>query len=44
MGEVIGLDYNAVLNVVKLYVPYDEVKKTFEWILDCYQIEQDVKG
>lgn len=41
MGEVIGLDYAAVLNVVKLYVNVDEIKKTFEGVLECFRIEQE---
>lgn len=44
MGEIIGLDYAAVLNVIKLYVAADKVKKTFESILVCYNIEQEFVG
>lgn len=41
MGEIIGLDYGAVLDVIKLYT--DNVKKTFEQVLMCYQIEQEFR-
>lgn len=39
MGEIIGLDYNAVLSVIKLYDV--DVKKTFEQVLICYQLEKE---
>jgi len=41
MGEIIGLDYNAVLNVIKLYIKDDNVKMIFENVLNCFQIEQE---
>lgn len=41
MGEVIGLDYGAVLDTIKLYVTDGEVKKFFEGVLYCYQLEQE---
>ena len=40
MGDVIGLDHGAVLDVLKLYT--DDVKAVFEWILLCYRIEKEV--
>lgn len=40
MGGVIDLDYAAVLNVVKLYVAADEIKETFERVLECFNIER----
>jgi len=42
MGEVIGLDYGAVLNVIELYT--DNVKKTFEQVLACYRLEEELKN
>lgn len=41
MGEIIGLDYGAVLDVIKLYAV--NIKKTFEQVLICYQLEQELK-
>jgi len=41
MGEIIGLDYNAVLKVIRLYVKDDDVKTVFEKVLNCFQIEQE---
>jgi len=43
MGEVIGLDHNAVLGDIKLYVEADEIRKTFEGVLECFRIEQEYK-
>ncbi len=40
MGEILGLDHGAVLNVIKLYVNGD-TKKMFEDVLVCYQVERD---
>lgn len=40
MGEIIGLDYGTVLNVIRLYAK--NVKETFEKILICYQIEREL--
>lgn len=40
MGETIGLDYGAVLDVIKLYTN-GNVKKMFEDVLICYQVEQE---
>ena len=40
---MIGLDYGAVLDTVKLYVVSDEVKKLFEDVLTCYQVEQEFR-
>jgi len=42
MGEVISLDYSAVLDVIKLYVDDDRIKDVFEGVLECYEIEQEV--
>lgn len=42
MGEVIGLDYKAVLDIVKLYFAADEVREIFESIIKCFQIEQEL--
>ena len=39
MGDVIGLVYGAVIDVLKLYT--DNVKAMFEWILLCYRIEKE---
>ena len=41
MGDVIGLDYGAVIDVLKLYT--DDVKAMFEWILLCYRIEKEAR-
>lgn len=41
MGEIIGLDYAAVLSAIKLYVAADEIKRVFELILECYRIERE---
>lgn len=38
-GDVVGLDYMAVLAVIKLYT--EDVKKAFESILICFRIEQE---
>ena len=42
MGEVIGLDYSAVLDVIKLYVDEERVKDIFEGVLECHRIEQEI--
>jgi len=39
MGDVIGLDKGAVLDVIELYT--EDVKAMFEWILLCYRIEKE---
>lgn len=39
MGDVMGLDYGAVLDVIKLYS--DDVKGSFERVLECFRIEQE---
>ena len=44
MGEIIGLDHNAVLGDIKLYVDANEIKKTFEGVLECFHIEQELKS
>lgn len=41
MGDVIDLDYAAVLETIKLYVPADEVKKTFEYVVKCFNIVRE---
>jgi len=41
MGEIISLDHNAVLNVIKLYAKDDNIKTIFENVLNCFQIEQE---
>lgn len=41
MGEVIGLDYAVVLDIVKLYFVVDEIKEAFELIRECFQIERE---
>ena len=41
MGDLIDLDYGAVLDTIKLYVDADEVKKTFEFVVKCFNIEQE---
>ena len=40
MGDVIGLDKGAVLDVIKLYT--EDVKTMLEWIIICYQIEKEI--
>jgi len=42
MGEVIDLDHKAVLGDIELYVPADEVKETFEFVLHCFGIEREL--
>ncbi len=41
MGEVIGLDYGAVMGVLKLYAD-DRVKESFEFVLLCFEIEREL--
>ena len=41
MGEIIDLDHNAVLGDIKLYATNGNVKKLFESVLMCFQIEQE---
>lgn len=41
MGEIIGLDYAAVLSTVKLYFAADRVKEIFESIRECFWIERE---
>ncbi len=41
MGDVIDLDHGAVLGVIRLYVPEDEVKKIFNGVLECFEIERE---
>lgn len=40
MGEIIGLDYAAVINTIKLYIIDSDIKEIFEGILMCCRIEQ----
>lgn len=42
MGDIIGLDYVAVLDVIKLYFAADEVKRVFESVLECFSIEREL--
>lgn len=44
MGEIIGLDYAAVLGVIELYVAGNEIKRIFESVLMCFNIEQEAAG
>ena len=41
MGGVIGLDFAAVLETIKLYVPAEEVKDVFDYVRNCFEIEQE---
>jgi len=41
-GDIIDLDYTAVLDVVKLHVAAGEVKETFKQILECFKIEKEL--
>ena len=41
MGEVIGLDHGAVLGDIKLYHTDGDVKRIFEGVLMCYNLEQE---
>lgn len=41
MGDVIDLNHQAVLGDIKLDTPADEVKKTFERVLECFNIERE---
>ena len=38
-GNIIGLDYAAVISVIGLYTK--DVQRVFESVLMCYQIEQE---
>lgn len=40
MGDVIGLDHNAVIRILELY---DEGQQMFEDILLCWEIEQELR-
>lgn len=42
MGDIIGLDYVAVLDVIKLYFVADEIKRVFESVLECFSIEMEL--
>ena len=42
MGDIIGLDYVAALDVIKLYFVADEVKRVFESVLECFNIEREL--
>jgi len=42
MGDIIGLDHVAVLDIIKLYVATDNVKETFEHVLECFNIEREL--
>lgn len=43
MGDIIDLDYNAVLDVIALYFPVERVKEVFEYVLQCFRIEQELR-
>ena len=43
MCELIGLDYAVVLSVIKLYVAADKIKETFEYVVLCFNTEQEFK-
>ena len=42
MGDVIDLDHCAVLKDIELYVDANKVKKVFESVLECFQIEREL--
>jgi hypothetical protein len=42
MGDVIGLDHRAVLDVIRLYVEPENVKAMFERVLECFHIEREL--
>lgn len=41
MGDIMGLDYGAVLHTIKLYVNPKRVRHMFELMLLCNRIEQE---
>ena len=41
MGEIIDLDYVAVLDIIKLYFVVDKSREVFELVRECFQIEQE---
>lgn len=43
MGEIIDLDHTAVLRDIELYVGPDEVKKIFEFVVKCFNIEKEFR-
>jgi len=42
MGDVIDLDYGAVLDVIKLYTTVDKFKEVFEMVRECFRIEREL--
>ena len=42
MGDIIGLDYNAVQFIMELY-DIKNMRETFELILDCFNIEMEIR-
>lgn len=43
MGDVIDLDYGAVLDTIKLYVAADEVKEAFDFVVKCFSLEKELE-
>jgi hypothetical protein len=41
MGDLIGLDYGAVLSTISLYVETGKVKETFDFVLMCFNLEKE---
>ncbi len=41
-GDIIDLDFAAVLEVIKMYADIDKVKGMFESVLRCFQIEREL--
>ena len=42
MGDIIGLDYNAVKFIMELY-DIKDMRKTFERLLECFNIEMEIR-
>ena len=43
MGDIIGLDYNAVISVIKTYCKSYEVRQMFEDIVYCWGVEKEME-
>jgi len=43
MGDLIGLDYSAVLDTLGLYVAESEIKEAFEFVLRAFNIEREFR-
>ena len=41
MGDIIGIDHSAVMNILKLHEIEDK-RRMFDEILACFNIEQEV--